>query len=426
MIKLCACLSSMHITKLSYESTAVKWGVFFIEMVLLIFFIYRTAGCFLIIKKRLPARIFLAAACMMLGMMVIILSDMDNLPPTLLLFTAAVWLSCQGSRLKRITMALILARTVFTYNALIDRFFLSFYPAQAGLRIICAFILYGGARRLAPEHDFELTGTLWKILLLLTAAPVGIVLCTVLLSRYAPFRNDVQNVSLLGLALFSFAGLLATTALLARWREMEESRNLLEMNQQYYKAMEEQNFEVRRLKHDLSNHLQTLLSLSGEEKNHYVKQLLENPVAYKTMRYCADETVNIVLSVKASAMERKQIRFDVNADISQTLPLEKPDLCAILGNALDNAAEAAEAFPPEERYVRLEARYAKGMFVLKIVNPARDNRQKEAPGIPGTSKKDARAHGYGLKSIEKSVKKYDGKLELKREDGRFILFLYIP
>ena len=424
----------------SWRTPAVKWTVFLFQTAAMIFLLYKTTECFLEVKNTRSARLFLAAACALIGEMVILLADMENLPPTLLFFMAAVWFCCRGSRHKRGVMGLIIAGTVFTYNALIDYGFSTFYPAQSGLRLLAGMTLCGCARHFAPKSDFELSRPLWNILLLLTAAPVGIVFSLVLLSRNDQTGNDLQNLMLLFLALFSFAGLLGTTAVLARQNELEESQTLLEMNKTYYKAVEEQNFEIRRMKHDLSNHLQTILSLPAEEKNAYVKKLLENPAAYRTMRYCADETVNIVLSAKASVMERKNILFHVKADIPETLFIEKPDICAIFGNALDNAAEAAELVPEPERYVQLQTRLAKGMFVLRIENPCpfsgKDAGKEPAKKIQGelsgirpwrirTTKTDAHAHGYGLKSIEKCVKKYGGEMKIETKGGKFVLFLYI-
>ena len=150
--------------------------------------------------------------------------------------------------------------------------------------------------------------------------------------------------------------------------------------------------------------------------------------------------MNIVLSAKASVMERKNILFHVKADIPETLFIEKPDICAIFGNALDNAAEAAELVPEPERYVQLQTRLAKGMFVLRVENPCsssgKDASKEPVEKIQGelsgirlwrirTTKTDSRAHGYGLRSIEKCVKKYGGEMKIETKEEKFVLFLYI-
>lgn len=403
----------------------IEYFFFLVQYIVGAFCIYRTVGLFLEIKKNLLARFFLILGSSLVGAMIIYLADLDNLPPTMALFMAAVYLGGKGSPLKRITIGLIISCTVFTYNALIDNFLTSEHSYGGMWRLAFSIGLYLLARQFSPrKKEFELSRSLWGILLLLTAAPIGIVLCMVLLSQYGETRNDVKDMALLGLALFSFAGLLGTVAVLARQKELEEEQTLIRMNENYYKALQEQNFEVRRLKHDLSNHLQTVLSLPEKEKDVYIKKLLENPAAYRTVRYCADETVNIVFSAKEGIMRQKNIPFHVEADIPCALSMEKTDICAILGNALDNAIESAVLFPEKERYVRVEARLAKGIFVLKVENPGKEP-SMDKEGRIKTSKTDEKFHGYGLLSIEKSVKKYGGELEIKMEEGKFTLFLYM-
>ena len=80
------------------------------------------------------------------------------------------------------------------------------------------------------------------------------------------------------------------------------------------------------------------------------------------------------------------------------------------------------------------------MFVLRVENPcplsgrhsgeeaAGKIQEKSSGKLPwrfGTTKSDTHSHGYGLKSIEKCVKKYGGEMKIETEDGKFVLFLYI-
>ena len=100
------------------------------------------------------------------------------------------------------------------------------------LRLAFSIGVYLWARRFSPQKkEFELSAPYGVFLLLLTAAPIGIVLCIVLLSVYGEIRNDVQDMTLLGLALFSFAGLLVDGAVLAKQKELEEEQALAEMNE---------------------------------------------------------------------------------------------------------------------------------------------------------------------------------------------------
>ena len=182
---------------------------------------------------------------------------------------------------------------------------------------------------------------------------------------------------------------------------------------------------MRRLRHDMNNHLQTALALKGERQQEYLRGLLENPQLSRRLKYCGDETVNAVLSSKAALMEQRQIVFEVKANISGELSLEKQDICALFGNALDNAFEAVQKLPVRERKITLESRLGKGMLVLRVKNSCEPgSRENGADGLPVTTKKDGTEHGFGLRSIRKVAEKYNGSMEIRRENGEFELFVY--
>lgn len=43
-----------------------------------------------------------------------------------------------------------------------------------------------------------------------------------------------------------------------------------------------------------------------------------------------------------------------------------------------------------------------------------------------TDKKDSFLHGIGISSIKSSVEKYNGNVEIKIEENRFVMIIYIP
>lgn len=374
---------------------------------------------FFVLRKGILRRCFLFLGCGLLGSMIIYFSDWANLPPALLAFLLAVWFGCEGSPLKRLTVGLLLASTVFAGNALWDN-----YTIVQSTRILCrlAFLslLYLGTGKLALPRDFELKNTLWKLFLLLSLTPLGIVTSVILLGNNT---QKLLQTALTALSACSFAGLLLTMKVLFEQGKLEEERLMAEQNRKYYEAVEQQSFEIRRLKHDLANHLQTLRTLPHEEAEDYIEELLGSPSLTKTLRYCGDRVVNAVLTAKASVMEQKGITFHVRAELPAELPMEMADVCALFGNALDNAIEAVEKLSPEQRRVNLECRFAKGMFALSAENPCLGAEGK--PGaFPPTTKKEKNLHGYGLRSMERIAEKYGGRLEIRTEEKVFKLFFY--
>ena len=369
---------------------------------------------------------------------VIFVSDWANLLPSFAAFLAAVFWCCEGSSLKRITLGILFGSTVFAFNALIDNYALNLWgldgrPKIAAfvLRILFCLVLFLVTKRFSPKNDFELSPAMWRLFLLLTLTPAGIVLCCVLLVPYSTARPTVPFFMLFLVALFSFISLLWTVIVLAKQQRLEQEAAAAEFNRKYYELLEQQHFQIRRLRHDMVNHLQTLSSLEDEQKNDYIQSLLHAPQLSRTLKYCQDDTVNAVLTIKADAMEKEHISFEAVADIPSPLTMEKPDICAIFGNALDNAIEAVRQLPEDDRVIRLETRLAKGMLVVRVENPcvradahsfAHHSEPKSA--LPPTTKNDRVSHGFGLRSIQEAVRKYDGYMEISAGDESFQLFIY--
>lgn len=375
--------------------------------------------------------------------MIIFIGDWGNLPLTLLVFLLGIWFCCEGSGWKRIVVGLMLASTVFAFNGLIDNcwekgiyvygeesYDLSIW-FSAIFRGCYAMFLYFMIRSRKPKADFELSVTLWKLLFVLTIPTFGIVISLVLLR--SPFSDNagtlLADLMLFAIAALSFIGLIWAMLVLERQQALEQENALSRMNMQYYESMEQQSFAIRRIKHDLVNHLQTLLALPEEKRIAYIKEMLENKELTQTFHYSGDTTVNVVLSAKQMVMQQKGIHFVPRIEVAEELPFDRTDICALFANALDNAIEACEKLPVEQRRIHMEARQGKGILAVNIANPCSDMKPlsgKTEGKIPQTTKADTRNHGLGLKSIREVTVKYGGSMEISNGEGEFELFVYLP
>lgn len=414
--------------------TTVRITALFIGIIVAAVFC-RTVSCLIEIRKEWWRRFLLLSGCYILIFMVIFTGDLENLPPTLVFFLFCVWNACHGSRLKRLTIGLMLASIMLALNALFDNCLAYFLDSAIvswdlqwfGYRCVAVLLLYLGIRRHRPERDFELAPSLWKLLLMLCMPPLGIVFSLVMFSY--PYNGArgymLADTALFLVAVFSFVGILWAMLVLDRQKKLERESTLAEHNKKYYEAMEQQQFEIRRLRHDLANHLQVLLSLPAGEKDSYIREMIENPAFEKVLSYSGDATVNAVLTAKESLMRQRGISFYAKVDIPKELPFEKPDLCALFANALDNAVEGCGALEIEKRQVELTARAAKGILAVEVRNPFVGQWEENPGQLPGTTKADSANHGYGLRSIQEIVKKYGGNMEIRQEDGWFCLFCFM-
>lgn len=404
------------------------------------FFQYFALTGLIRVKDKWWCRVLLHVNCWQACVMVIYVGDIVNLSVSLLIFMSLLWITCKGTGLKKLTLGLMFSSTIYAFSGFWDNcvaYWAHIFGADLFYenlylfgRLFFAVILYVIIRFQKTDRDFELSKPLWRLMLFLTFSPIGIMLSVILLM--SPFV-DMSAVLIADSVLFlvvilSFIGLLRALMVLEKQQKLERENLLASQNQRYYEAMEQQQFEIRRLRHDLANHLQTLLALPASQKDDYVKGMLDQPAFGQVVTWCGDATVNAVLTAKEGLMRQKGIRFHVRADIPEELPFEKAELCAVFANGLDNAVEGCEGLAEPMREIYLDARAGKGILAVNIRNacPIREAASGGKDMFPKTTKKDAINHGFGLRSIQEIVKKYGGSMEVEQQEGEFNLFLYLP
>ena len=115
---------------------------------------------------------------------------------------------------------------------------------------------------------------------------------------------------------------------------------------------------------------------------------------------------------------------DFELPIQEWVSKAAPELCALLGNALDNAIEGAAG--AEDRTVRLRARADKGLLMLRVENALGRPVKRGPDGAFVTTKGEREAHGFGLAGMEEIARRRGGSLEAKAEGGRFQLTVCLP
>ena len=96
------------------------------------------------------------------------------------------------------------------------------------------------------------------------------------------------------------------------------------------------------------------------------------------------------------------------------------DICALFGNALDNAIEAVMRLPEDRRVVSLTTKQSGKLFSVSLRN-FYDGEVRLVNGLPVTTKSDSGYHGFGVKSIKEIAERYGGDVSVVAEDGVFTL-----
>lgn len=232
-------------------------------------------------------------------------------------------------------------------------------------------------------------------------------------------------------------GVLMMMVLFEANQHMVNERNQVRMEQlglgyelQNAKRSLQVNTDIRRLYHDMKNHLLYIQSISGNDlkTEEYLKELLQQFDDFESQVITGNAAADALLADKIQGCRENQIRFHICMDLSPAAYVRAVDWITIFGNVVDNAVEAAKTWPVlEERIIYMKSSQFANMLVLRFSNQF-SGQLKQENGRLLTSKSHAELHGIGLRSVEHAVKRYGGSMnfEFDNEKSWFRLVLMIP
>lgn len=207
----------------------------------------------------------------------------------------------------------------------------------------------------------------------------------------------------------------------------KQAYNRLETKNDYYEKVEESQNQIRRLYHDMNNHLYNIqmMNKSSEDASDYIVSLQNELKEARKTRVSGNSLFDIIVDEKMNICKNKGIEFDIDADSKNTGFIKNIDMSSILANILDNAIEACDKMTSNKKYIKLTSMWADDMFVI-ICENSKENEVKKIGDRFITDKLNKSEHGIGIKSVEKSVKNYDGNMMIFCDDSLFKVKIMIP
>ena len=165
---------------------------------------------------------------------------------------------------------------------------------------------------------------------------------------------------------------------------------------------------------------------SAAERTEYLDQMEQQIRTYEAQNKTGNRVLDTILTAKTIQCQSEGISLTCVAD-GQALDFMNPmDISALFGNALDNAIESVKKLPnPEQRLIHVSAMRQKDFLRIRVEN-CYSGELRFVDGMPTTTKRDARYHGYGLKSIQSIAHSYGGSATIDTKDGWFELRLLLP
>ncbi len=276
--------------------------------------------------------------------------------------------------------------------------------------IIAAVAIYKGRKITVKVVSFGAILTIFGVVILSDSQGV---------SEDMAFTYLVFSLILIaGIMVYRLNGQYETEKELAQLKEQQAQ--LLERD---YNVLNKAYSENAKTFHDMHNHIGAVRSLLTAEKYDKAIEYLDNlqkPVSgIASTVWTGDETVDYLINSRIATAKNEDIHFETHIEFPKNTNIGGADLCAVLGNLLDNAFDAVRKDNcTENRHISLTIRRINRMLVIKVVNTF-NGEINLSGGKLKTTKTDGGLHGWGVESARTAAAKYDGAITTTADDNIF-------
>ena len=254
------------------------------------------------------------------------------------------------------------------------------------------------------------------------------------LMQNTPFSASVAREIFMVRTLADLGGLMILYAFQSRTGKLQAEKELgniqtvmasqYENYRNYQESIDLINFKYHDLKHQLAG----LRSTADPKRRSDALEAMEKELEeYRPEQQTGSPVLDAILAGKTAQCRKSGISLTCVADGSLLSFMHVSDVCSIFGNALDNAIEYTSLLDdPRKRMVHMKVAKKKNFLFIEISNycehaiPLRD-------GMPYSTGKDGKIHGYGVKSMQYAVRKYGGTIQYAHEGKHlFVLRILIP
>lgn len=286
------------------------------------------------------------------------------------------------------------------------------------LYFIVTFLISKYSRK-ENRDDFKFSKTVF--LLLLPIASITLLLGIVRLTEIFTTNDSIYYIFTIATILLMYSNILvfwiheSTIKAQKENTELQLQAQKSELDTEYYSILQNQYDNSNILIHDIKRHLLSIKNLANENDckgiNTYIENLYTEYEVKNIKKYSENKLVNAIVNRYALVFKEKNIDFSCDIRNIDFSFISDNDLTAILDNLLENALEASQN--SKDRSVDLLVFPTNVNYIAINLN----NSCTIAPTIKNgkliTTKNKSAIHGYGIKSIKRLVKNYDGNISFE-------------
>ena len=232
--------------------------------------------------------------------------------------------------------------------------------------------------------------------------------------------------------LISIVAILVVIVMFQNWKEMQEEQrgqelvlNQISDMKKHIEEVEKLYRDIRSMRHDMGNHIQTLEHLVAhnnmDDATEYLEHLKNEWDEVSPEIKTGSPVIDVILMEKLREAKERQIRFLSDFHYPQNTKLNAFDLSVIMNNALNNCMENVSG---ENPYISLSSFRKNSIFMITIKNRYEGELNYKDSDLPETTK-SGKEHGIGLHNIRRVARMYMGDISLEQENQEVVLSIML-
>ena len=228
--------------------------------------------------------------------------------------------------------------------------------------------------------------------------------------------------------LISIVAILVVIVMFQNWKEMQEEQrgqelvlNQISDMKKRIEEVEKLYRDIRSMRHDMGNHIQTLEHLVAhnnmDDATEYLEHLKNEWDEVSPEIKTGSPVIDVILMEKLREAKERQIRFLSDFHYPHNTKLNAFDLSVIMNNALNNCMENVSGDDP---YISISSFRKNSIFMITIKNSFGGQLNFGDSDLPETTK-SGRKHGIGLNNIRRVARMYMGDISLEQGNEEVIL-----
>lgn len=286
--------------------------------------------------------------------------------------------------------------------------------------VVCHIIMFGLVLLVCLINRKAKRQISLKILLPVTPCwVISILLCFLL-----TWQCFVMQYELHPLFVFVLLGLLYTSIMVIYYtnrihdqaqekKAWEIAEHHYAMQQEYYDQLRVQQEETRALWHDISKYLRASKIEASDGALVQMQEMLDSISCVVDVN---NRVVSVILNEYVQVARSAEIELEMDVQVPEVLFVTAADLYVLIGNTMDNAIEACQVLPVEQRSISIKLKTHNNILFFEMSNPYTDGHLHRIRN---------NYHGYGLKNVARCVDKYNGKMEVIKNAGIFQITAYM-